>query len=105
MNLHIKYKRYIINKNNLIQNNKVKRSDNISVHLFKLFDRYTCQAVTLMSIFNMNCLSCSIQEVSTECYGGLHEDLTEMVTLCSYDVPNIILASQRRLTIEKSQWR
>lgn len=64
MNLHIKYKRYIINKNNLIQNNKVKRSDNISVHLFKLFDRYTCQAVTLMSIFNMNCLSCSIQEVS-----------------------------------------
>lgn len=64
MNLHIKYKRCIINKNNLIQNNKVKRSDNISVHLFKLFDRYTCLAVTLMSIFNMNCLSCSIQEVS-----------------------------------------
>lgn len=64
MNLHIKYKWYIINKNNLIQNNKVKRSDNISVHLFKLFYRYTCQAVTLMSIFNMNCLSCSIQEVS-----------------------------------------
>lgn len=64
MNLHIKYKWYIINKNNLIQNNKVKRSDNISVHLFKPFYRYTCQAVTLMSIFNMNCLSCSIQEVS-----------------------------------------
>lgn len=64
MNLHIKYKRYIINKNNLIQNNKVKRSDNISVHLFKPFYRYTCQAVTTMSIFNMNCLSCSIQEVS-----------------------------------------
>lgn len=64
-NLPIKYKQFI-NINYLIQNNKVKRSDNISVHLFKLFYRYTRQAVTLMSIFNMNCLSSSIQEVSRE---------------------------------------
>lgn len=40
-----------------------------------------------MSIFNMNCLSSSTQEVSRE-LPGLHEDLTEMVTLCSHDVLN-----------------
>lgn len=54
-----------------------------------------------MSIFNMNCLRSSTQEVSRE-LPGLHEDLTEMVTLCSQDVPNIILASQGKLIIEKS---
>lgn len=84
----------------IIQNNKVKRPDNISVH-FKNFHKYTCQAVTLTSIFNMNCLSSSTQEVSRE-LPGLHEDLTEMVTLCSHDVLNIILASQGKLIIEKS---
>lgn len=50
-----------------------------------------------------DCLSSSTQEVSRE-LPGLHEDLTEMLTLCSQNVPNIILASQGRLNFLRNPY-